>query len=62
MNVEAAAHQQQQQQQQSNQNQHQVHFDSPNSRMSGQAPLNILSYDRVSFPVVHSLMNPINDQ
>lgn len=61
-------------QQQGNQNQHQSHFNSPTllqnnlSRMTsaqGSSPtsaLNIMSYDRVPFPVVHSLMNPINDQ
>lgn len=65
-----AVHLQQQQQG----NQHQSHFNSPTlvqnnlSRMTsaqGSSPtstLNLMSYDRVPFPVVHSLMNPINDQ
>lgn len=66
--------QQQQQQQQGNHNQQQTHFTNVtlvqnNPRMvaaqspSSSSSLNIMStYDRVPFPVVHSLMNPINDQ
>lgn len=72
INVEAAQQQQQQQQQSQNQNAHQgnSHFGSPSQQQQSTLQIqsnarmqaNIMSYDRVPFPVVHNLMNPINDQ